>query len=627
MPNLPLLKDDFLQNSTKEYLMSGLYDAVGWPRDNEGDPKEWKDLTSSEKADIQNKQDSIEKSIDRFRETGSLQRVQTSVKAAKKLIERKDLHAQNFSEPGVIDEKTLPSDIVTDANIDELVKKHGAPMVYKMCFTQLKNNWGEYSDNYKTLLTDFHETVGAHYDFSRMMKEFADKQMGIAELLAGLGLAGWLLAVVGGITAYEVAKFTVKHGGRIGLNMTKGAIRQTVRGGRGAVRMAVKQGGKFVEAVREGAKTSRMVEATGETFKTFDELKDAIKIAKDQKNNKLLLKLLQNPILREAAKSGSLEARALLRVARFLTVGKWAVRSLPFIATLVDAALLGMNEIDIAEAKKEGNAGMQQTLESKRTVLAGQAGVGLAMFAMSGPQIIAVAPVALATGIYTNQIYNSIIDWEKSSNDWLKQSPEELRASLDAIPYGHTNIGHRTGLGDSMVYRGWKNLAWSSKDIQNEDDRKMESVESINRHVRQEILTAYFLKTMTVGRLQSETDVQFKERATGLVRDRLNVMRRLSDGTFVVGNLGQAFFDMAGNYADLAAIRRSVPDQKTSYTYEWNGTSKQLDLSALDYVNGSGVDDKGQKKFFQTMRQYREEVMPQFEAIRALRALPEETGK
>lgn len=238
--------------SAKEYLMGGLYDAVGWPRDSKGTPKKWSDLTEAEKKTMRDKQDSIKKSIDRFRETKALENVKTSVSAAKALINRKDLKPESFmNTEGEIDPSTLPKDVVTDKNIDELVQKHGATTVYKMCFVQLAQNWEAYGEHYGTLLKDFHNVVGVHYDMQRYWNDFANKQMSISWLLLMLAGAG---LVAGGIiigATMKSAKFVVQKG-------LKGTWSLAKATGRGATKLGgwgADQVGRMIKGSPKGPVT------------------------------------------------------------------------------------------------------------------------------------------------------------------------------------------------------------------------------------------------------------------------------------------------------------------------------------------------------------------------------------
>jgi hypothetical protein len=372
--------------------------------------------------------------------------------------------------------------------------------------------------------------------------------------------------------------------------------------------------------------TAEVVKAGAKEFKTFDELKDAIDAAKAAKNNKELATLMKNPLLREAANEGNKAARALLRVQRLLTGAKWAGRGLSFLGVLIDAAMIYENEGAISEAQKTGNVGMQQTLESKRLVIGGQAGVGLlGMLALSGPQALAVAPFYIGTSVYTSKIYDAVVDWEKSSNDWLKQSPDELKNSLDAIPYGHTNMGHRAALGDSVVSYAWKRLpivGRSDKKLEQEEEDQSNSVEAINRNTRREILTAYFIKTMQAAQIPGETDAQFVQRMATPVRDRLAYINRMTGGTYII-QVPQ-FYEQAGSYADLMDMRRSLDKEKAPLVldYEFDGYQKSLDLGPLAYVFKGGTDNRNESmSLMKTLRQYETEVKPQIEAMQDLRTV------
>ena len=613
MPNVPWLPDDYLQNGTREHLLGGLYDALGWPRDENGMPKKQEDLTPSEFRALQEKQKSIEKVIDQFREKGSFEKVRQSVTVAKILVNRKDLQSQNFLETaGEIDTETLPQEALTPENMDELIRKYGAPTVYKMCYVQLRDNWETYSTDYTQLLTDFHETIGIHYDFQRHFTDFAESQMDIAKLLALVALGGIVVGAVGTMAIWKLTKGSVKLAGK------------TVRGG-------VRLGGKALETGVEGTRKTveivrsmKTVEKGAETFKTWEELKEAIDLARAQKDNKKLLELLKNPLLKTAAET-SPEAKVLLRVTRMATVGKWAGRTLGFLCVLVDAALLGVNEMQIADARKNGNEGLAQTLEAKRITLGVGATAGAGLLFASGSVLAIGLPVVIGGQLYADAIYDAVVDWEKSSKEWMQEKPEDLLKRLKDLPVNTVNIGHRTGLGDSPIYRLWKKATWSRKEIDTEDAKKWEAVEGINRSVRQEILTAYFLQTMTVDRLPNETDQEFQNKVTASVLDRLTYISTISSHTYDTSIFGKRMLDLAEPYAELMEIRRSLQAQKKplTLTYDWEGETKTLDLSLLDYALSGAKsgknEDKASMDFFGIIHQYQEEVSVQKQAVRDLR--------
>lgn len=633
IPDLPFTKNKGdAAKASKEYLISGLTDALGWPRDEKGNTKPWSDLTEAEKTGIQEKQMSVEKAITEFRETGVLEKMQTSVGAAKALLSRTDLKAENFLQEGEIDRGSLPQDVVTDTNIDELVSKYGAQKVYVMCFVQLEQNWNEYSHGYEKLLTDFHEAIGSHYDFSRMMKDFAKKQFGIAGLLAGLGIAGWILVAVAGVGALSVLKYGTKKTAQLAWRTAKGGVNLAVKGtkkgidvirntGKTAqtIKNTLKPAANTIQTAKKAVNVARTVDAGVETFKTYEELSAAIKAARDAKNNAYLAKLLKSPLIAKAAKAGNAEAKALLKLSRWLAAGKWALRALPFLCVLVDAVLIGINESEIADADATGNLGKKQTLEAKRKSLAveGAAGASLIYFTSAIPVAL---PALLAGGYYTNSVYDSVLTWDKSKDDWLQESPEELVKELGKIPYNNISIGHRAGMGDSPTYRIWKNLTWTRKAIEDKDNERMQQVEGINQSTRQEILTAYFLQTMKIPVTPGESEKDIGEKVATGTRDRMQYVRYITDGTFDMSPYGKRVYDMIPHYADLMLMRRQFAEkERPIVSYEWNGQVRTLDLSPLDEVShGTEKTDSGYKAVLALFKQYEDEVLPQQEAIREL---------
>lgn len=372
------------------------------------------------------------------------------------------------------------------------------------------------------------------------------------------------------------------------------------------------------------AKAVDVAETTAEGIKTFDQLHDAINAAKAAKDNKKLIELLKNPILLQSAREGNKTAKALLRVQRLLTFGKWAGRALIVIGTLIDAAMIGVNEWEIAEAKKEGNIAKQQILEAKRQTLVVSGGAGLGTLALTGPAALLAVPVAVSS-IYANSIYDSVIQWEKHSSEWMNETPEELKNKLDNLRYGALDEGKRVAVGHSLLYRGWRwGTSWTSasKEKNNEEDEEQHRrLENINSLMRQEILAAYFLKTMKVSHLPNESDNEFVKRTATLVRDRMNYIRQITEGTYDASLFGERVFEYAGNYAELMSMRRILETQgKTlQMNYEYNGKNKVLNLEDMSYVfGGEAHKNVSHQTFSRTLYQYEQEVKIQQEAVQDL---------
>ena len=240
-----------VRDSAKEYLISnGLYDALGWPRDEKGHLK--KELTSDEKAALKAKQESILTKIKTFNASGAHDRVSTSVQAAKALIKRKDLKAESFLDQGEIDPASLPQDVVTDKNIDILVGRFGVPAVYKMCFVQLESNWNAYSDEYRTLLTGFNDVVGVHGDMNRYFKDFAKGQGGVSALLL------WL-AAGGAIVVWEASRLIAKTGFR-----QLPTVARSVRQAGTTVVRGVRQAGTLLEKSLPGTSGAKVAEVASD---------------------------------------------------------------------------------------------------------------------------------------------------------------------------------------------------------------------------------------------------------------------------------------------------------------------------------------------------------------------------
>lgn len=368
-------------------------------------------------------------------------------------------------------------------------------------------------------------------------------------------------------------------------------------------------------------KTAEAIEKHPQISKAIQGLMQQIKNLRESKNYKQILKMLNNPVFKQAAAYGDKSAIAMMRVGRFLASQKWAGKALIIAGPIIDTALLGLNEMEIAEAKENGNLGMQQTLESRRITLLGTGAAGIGILALSGPQIVIALPAYIVSSIYTDKIYEGVINWEKSRNDWLKQSPEKLKNRLKELSVGYVNTAHRAAYGDTVFQYAWKRLPFvgkSNKELEKEGGEQFDAIESVNANERQEVLAAYFIKTMQVRRFPNESDDDFINRTTQDVRDRMNFMHSLTDGTYAISNFGPAMFEAAENYAELAAMRRQLQQKNASLVqnYEFNGKEKSIDLGTLSYViEKKSNDEAAQMSMFKALVQYRDEIKPQREAV------------
>jgi hypothetical protein len=200
------LPTETLRSRVREYLAGSLYDALNWPRNEQGNPVEWEKLTDADKERIKTRQKSLLDAVKTFRgekpEEDPIAQVRESVDVAQFLLDHRD----DYNPAELLDDTTLSQgDIIyeriTPQNIEAMIKQHGARKVYQKAYMQLDEDWNEYSEQAGKLLTDFHDTIGAHIEWADVFREFGDKQMGIAGMLlklaAILGIAGIGVSVIG----------------------------------------------------------------------------------------------------------------------------------------------------------------------------------------------------------------------------------------------------------------------------------------------------------------------------------------------------------------------------------------------------------------------------------------------
>ncbi len=359
---------------------------------------------------------------------------------------------------------------------------------------------------------------------------------------------------------------------------------------------------KGVDVVSDSAKP---LKAAAEN--AFEELYKNIRATRAAKEFGKLVQLLKSSasLIKTQAAAGNRTAQALLGILRFAENAKWASgKILPIIGPVIDIAMLGVNRYEMEEARKANNMEMVETMKSKEKVLLAQcgivAGVGAWSWLMVGPQGLIIAPFAITSSIIANNIYNSVIQWETTSKQWMNEEPEALLAKLKELKVGYRDSGHNYG-----------NLTF-------------EKGEEVNQYMRQEILTAYFLKTVQFPVIQNETASQTEGRIMRGIQTRLAYVKATTGGTYDKGVLAsERFFDDIEDYAHLTEIQRSLDDenQPRVLTYEWDGKQESLDLSALDYIRrpktgNEANDDKRQMAYFAMMNKYRDEYLVLTEAIR-----------
>lgn len=377
---------------------------------------------------------------------------------------------------------------------------------------------------------------------------------------------------------------------------------------------------KIVKPIQD---TANKLRQTPEVLKAFEKVQELIRAARSAKDSAQVVKLLSHPAVRKAAACGVKAAQAFSRVGTLLSKAKYVGKALPYIGVLIDAAMVGMNRYEIAQAKKTGNLALVQTLETKENGLLIQGGVGLSTLFMSGPHALLFGAPVVAAGLYTNEVYDAVINWERTSTDWMRFSEDELRERLNKLTYNYNTVGHRAAYGDSRITRIRKWFTMDQKDIDAEDDAKWKAVEEVNKNERREILMAYFFKKYPTAPMNGEDKNAFVQRQAAAMRDRLNYIEKMTKGTLVTANMGDPFYDSVENYSKVQSLARVLPaDQKNGFSYTWDGQEKKLDLTTLQYVTDPHHKNDRSMELLKTLSQYKNEVLPQFEALQDLESIP-----
>lgn len=200
------LPTETLRNHVREYLAGSLYDALKWPRDEQGNPVEWPKLTEADKERIKAEQKSLLDAVKAFRgeklEEDPLEKVRESLGVAQFLLDhRNDYDPAELLDDAPLSQGDIVYDRITTGNIEAMIKEHGARKVYQKAYMQLEADWNSYSEKAGKLLTDFHKTIGAHIEWADVFREFGEKQMGISGMLAKLavilGVAGAAVSAIG----------------------------------------------------------------------------------------------------------------------------------------------------------------------------------------------------------------------------------------------------------------------------------------------------------------------------------------------------------------------------------------------------------------------------------------------
>lgn len=362
-------------------------------------------------------------------------------------------------------------------------------------------------------------------------------------------------------------------------------------------------------------KGARAIETTSKAFTTFLTQLNALRAGVGTTGAQLQAFILKNITLLRAAAPTNRSAAALLRVGSWLKIGgRGVLRAVPVLGVILDAVFIGANEMEIREAEAAGNMQKAETLRMKRMSLGGSGIGGLALLT-ANPLIAVPGAVAIGAGMYANAIYDDIVTWESSRDDWLQYPPEELERLIRERKLGYVDLGMRTGAGYTYAHGLWRwGRSWTSAGAEKnqiEDEQQYALIEGVNELVRQEMLSAYFLQTMRIPQMPDETPEEQKQRAEAMARDSLNYVRVMTSGTYAIGTFNmQRLTEGAQSYVDLMQIRRQRQSQGQDMrvAYDWDGTQKELDLTTLDYALGDGATGDSMP-FLQTLHDYRSEFL------------------
>lgn len=362
---------------------------------------------------------------------------------------------------------------------------------------------------------------------------------------------------------------------------------------------------KTVDATKE-----IVVSAAKKLEPVYDAMRSALKAGQNSKVVKLLTENLD--VFVKAAKT-SKSAKAFAKIGTWLKIGgKGVARKLPLIGVIAEGVFAGLTWQEIQAAQVAGNKDKAATLQTK---LNNQVGVAttfvVAPLALKTVSSSALGSAGAYTGIgavaiigaqvYTEYVYDSIATWQTTSKEWRNLGQEALVEKMKQYTLGYTEMGHRAAHGYTGAWALWRTMRsvtdGGTEANKAEDEKQYKGIEGINKNVRTELLTAYFLNSLEgkIYKKEGESDQDVKERASKMVNDRLTYIRNMTQGTYYVGGgRTQALLDEANKYGELMNLKRELEEKKESTTIEiiYEGEPTTIDLDALQRMTSSNSTDK-----------------------------------
>ena len=554
IPDIPGLQEGFLRNSARESLLNGelMEDALGWPRDSKGNLVHYGDLTESQRITLETKQDSIEKAILRFRETGVLRNMQESVSAAKILVSRKDLAAERFLDTKPIDAASLPPDRIHEKNLDQMIAKHTAPVVYKMLFLQLQGDWDIYSEEYSVLLGDFHGVINKHFDASRFLRGFADGQKGISYLLIAL-------AVGGGLAFYELSKFASRKVWRAARNVGRASVEP-----RTAKPVVEPKSAPPKPTSPPPKPKAPTVPASPPSVPATGTVAPAAKIGEELTKVRYMTQW-EKHLAESLEKTRALQKFRAFQNMKGVKIGGRLIRYGAGVAIPALAAA----EIISNEQRARGAVNNPQLQKEHRdnhtTAILEAAGVGLTLSSrVPFLKALYLGAAVVNTANYRRKRTAVREDWARETDDFLRDfdAPgllEEIRTKT----LGHTVEG---GAGSALYPR----IALPSKA---DNAEALKAADEATRGTRWRAYEAYFTQNLS-------PDLTAAER-TALIRDKTQYIGLLSQRDF--NRLSHKELEDADLFAELQQRRRAMEQagQEPIFTYEEDGQVRTIDLRKL----------------------------------------------
>ena len=353
----------------------------------------------------------------------------------------------------------------------------------------------------------------------------------------------------------------------------------------------------------------RVVAESAESAVDIAKILEDIETARSAGDHAKVGKLLteHDVLLRKAAENGDKAAEQVLEASHFAKssrLAKVGAGALIGIGLAYDAYLILENERELAAARKE-NPALAATLEARRKSLIAAGGGGALLEAgmyaagVSGGAAFALALPVAGGAIYSEAVYDSVREWDKKSQDYLKEDAATLLSKINK-EMTKRDLGTAAAHGDTIVEALWKKMPWYGEDraAKHYQEKFEETDKGINLSQRQKLYQAYAMKNSR------------GENVKDSVLFQSNYLSLVSDETFVA--LPPEQLARAEVYANLTLMRASKEHsgepQIISYLSS-DGTQKTFDLSLFQFDGvPAGAEEK--ERLHAAIGEYRRIVEP-----------------